>query len=207
MATSRRNTSQRLTLVILLLASFTFITLDYRGEARHAITSVRNTAGDVLSPIQGVIAAGLHPIGDLFSGAVNYGGALSENQRLQQEVGQLRQRLYESQAAAGQLRQLLGELHLPFAAGVPQVLGQVIDEPASNFELTIEIDKGTAAGVGTGMPVVSGAGLIGSVISASAHTAVVRLVTDSGSQIGVRFPDGTVAVASGQGEGDPLIAQ
>jgi rod shape-determining protein MreC len=206
-ATSRRNTSQRLTLVILLLASTTFITLDYRGEARHAITSVRNGAGDALSPVQQVIAAGLHPIGNLFSGAVNYGDALNENQRLQREVGQLRQRLYGSQTAENQLRQLLSELHLPFAAGIRQVLGQVIAGPASNFEMTIEIDKGTADGVGVGMPAVSGAGLIGSVISASAHTSVVRLITDSGSQIGVRFPDGTVAVANGQGRGDPLVAQ
>ena len=42
-ATSRRNTSQRLTLVILLLASITVITIAYRGEARHA--SARSATG------------------------------------------------------------------------------------------------------------------------------------------------------------------
>ena len=104
MATSRRNTSQRLTLVILLLASVTVITIAYRGEARNAINSVRNGAGDAFAPVQRVIAAVLHPIGNLFAGVVNYGGALSENQRLQLEVGPLRRQLIEAQQAQAAAR-------------------------------------------------------------------------------------------------------
>ena len=116
--------------------------------------------------MQRVIAAVLHPIGNLFAGVVDYGGALSENQRLQLEVGQLRRQLIESQQAQEQLDQLRADQNLPFADGIPEVLGQVISSPSSNFDLTIEIDRGTSNGVGVGMPVVSGAGLVGSVISA-----------------------------------------
>jgi rod shape-determining protein MreC len=206
-AASRRNTSQRLTLVILLLASVTVITIAYRGEAKNVVTSVRNGAGDVLSPIQRVIAAVLHPIGNLFAGVVNYGGALSENQRLQLEVGQLRRELIQSLQAEQQLDQLQSDQNLPFAAGIPQVLGQVISSPSSNFDLTIEIDRGTSSGVGVGMPVVSGAGLIGSIISAGRSTAVVQLLTDPRSEVGVRFGKGNVAVAQGQGQGNPLQLQ
>jgi rod shape-determining protein MreC len=206
-AASRRNTSQRLTLVILLLASITVITLAYRGEARNAVNSLRNGAGDTFAPVQRVIAAALHPIGNLFAGVVNYGGALSENERLQLEVGQLRRQLLESQQAEQQLNQLLEDQHLPFAAGIPEVLGQVISSPASNFDLTIEIDRGTSNGVGVGMPVVSGAGLVGSIISAGKSTAVVQLLTDPKSSVGVRFGAGNVAVADGQGQGNPLQLQ
>jgi len=202
-AASRRNTSQRLTLVILLLASITAITIAYRGEARKVVTSVRNGAADVLSPVQRGISAVLHPIGNLFAGVVNYGGALSENQRLQLEVGQLRRQLIQSQLAQQQLDQLRSEQSLPFAAGVPEVLGQVISSPSSNFDLTFEIDRGTSNGVGVGMPVVSGAGLVGAVISAGRTTAVVQLLTDPRSSVGVRF-GANVAVAQGQGEGEPL---
>ena len=207
MATSRRNTSQRLTLVILLLASVTAVTIAYRGEAKRVVTSVRNGAGDVLSPVQRVIAAVLHPIGNLFAGAVNYGGALNENQRLQLEVGQLRRELIQSQQALQQLNQLRSDANLPFAAGIPEVLGQVISAPSSNFDLTIEIDRGTSSGVGVGMPVVSGAGLVGSVITAGRSTAVVQLLTDPRSEVGVRFGTGNVAVAQGQGLGSPLQLQ
>ena len=207
MAASRRNTSQGLTLVILLLASITVITIAYKGEARHAVASVRNGAGDVVAPVQRGIAAVLHPVGNLFAGIVDYGGALSENQRLQLEVGQLRRRLIEDQQAGEQLNQLRSEESLPFADGIPEVLGQVISLPSSNFDLTIEINRGTSNGVGAGMPVVSGVGLVGSVIAAGQHTAVVQLLTDPRSDVGVRFGPGNVAVAQGQGEGNPLLLQ
>ncbi len=206
MVASRRNTSQRLTLVILLLASVTVITIAYRGEAKNVINSVRNGAGDTFAPVQRVIAAVLHPIGNLFAGVVDYGGALSDNQRLQLEVNQLRRQLIESQQAQEQLNQLRADQNLPFAAGIPEVLGQVISSPSSNFDLTIEINRGTSNGVGAGMPVVSGAGLIGSVISAGRTTAVVQLLTNPGSDVGVRFGVGNVAVARSRSR-EPTAAQ
>ena len=204
MATPRRNTSQRLTLVILLLASITVVTVAYKGEARHLTTSVRNGAADVVSPIQRGISAVLHPVGNFFAGMADYGGALGENQRLQLEVGQLRRQLIEARQAQAQLDQLQADQNLPFVDGIPEVLAQVISSPASNFQLTIEIDRGTSDGVGVGMPVVSGVGLVGSVISAGRGTAVVQLVNDPRSDVGVRFGPANVAVAQGQGEGDPL---
>jgi rod shape-determining protein MreC len=202
-AASRRNTSQRLTLVILILASITVVTVAYKGEARQVISSVRNGAGDAVAPVQRGIAAVLHPIGNLFAGMAGYGGALSENQRLQIEVGRLRRQLIEAQQAQEQLDQLRLEQNLPFAGGIPEVLAEVISSPSSNFDLTIEIDRGTSNGVGVGMPVVSGVGLVGSVISAGEDT----LLTDPRSLVGVRFGNGIVAVAQGQGEGDPLQLQ
>ncbi|MGO9963114.1 MAG: rod shape-determining protein MreC [Acidimicrobiales bacterium] len=207
MAASRRNTSQRLTLVILLLASVTVITVAYKGEARRAIGSVRNGAADVVAPLQRGVAAVLHPIGNLFAGMAGYGGALGENQRLQLEVGQLRRQLIEASQSQSQLDQLRSEQNLPFADGIPEVLGEVISSPSSNFDLTVEIDRGTANGVGVGMPVVSGVGLVGSVISAGQHTAIVQVLTDPRSEIGVRFGNGNVAVAVGQGAGNPLQLQ
>ena len=120
MASTRRNTSQRLTLVILLLASITVITVAYKGEARHAIVSVRNGAADAVAPVQRGIAAVLHPIGNLFAGMTGYGGALGENQRLQLEVGQLHRQLLEAGQAQQQLDQLRSEQDIPFANGFPR---------------------------------------------------------------------------------------
>lgn len=205
MATARRHTSQRLTLVILLLASVTAITLDYRGAASRDIGSVRNAAMDVISPVQRAIAAALHPIGNFFSGAVNYGAAVSQNVRLQNEIGTLRRQVLENAQAEHQLQQVLAEEHLPFVQNIPTELAGVISGSSSNFELTFEINRGTSNGVGVGMPVVSGAGLVGTVISAGSSTSVVRLITDPSSAVGVRFGTGnSVAVAVGQGSGDPL---
>jgi rod shape-determining protein MreC len=207
LATSRRNTSQRLTLLILVIASITAITLDYRGPASHALGSVRNGVRDVFAPIQQGLSDVFRPVGDFFSGAVNYESVVNDNAHLREQIGNLRRQALENQSAAEQLQQLLALEHLPFLGNSKDVLADVISGPSSNFELTLTIDRGTADGVGVGMPVVSGAGLIGTVISAGTTTAVVRLVTDPSSRVGVRFPDGDVGVASGQGAGRDLSVQ
>ncbi len=204
MATARRNTSQRLTLVILILASITAITLDYRGPASQALTSVRNVARDAVAPVQRVLSEVFQPVGDFFAGAVNYGAVQADNAELRSQLGNLRRLALENQNAEQQLQQLLTVLKLPFLQNSTDVVANVISGPSSNFELTFEIDRGTADGVGSGMPVVSGAGLVGTVVSAGRSTSVVRLITDPRSRVGVRLPDGTIAVANGQGLGNLL---
>jgi rod shape-determining protein MreC len=205
-STTRRNTSQRLTLVILVLASITAITLDYRGEASHGISSVRNAARDALSPVQRVLSGALRPIGDFVSGAVNYGNAVQQNEQLRSQLGTLRREVLQNQAAEQQLQQILNEQHLPYVQNLPTLLAQVISGSTSNFEDTFEIDRGTSAGVGVGMPVVAGPGLVGTVISAGASTAVIQAITDPGVVIGVRFdtPGALPVEAEGHGAGFPL---
>lgn len=205
MATARRNTSQRLTLVILLLASITVITLDYRGSASRDIGSLRNAARDLISPVQRGISAALRPIGNFFSGAVNYGSAVAENARLQNEIGALRRQVLENAQAEHQLQQILSLQHLPFVQNIATEDAEVISGPTSNFQLTLEIDRGTSNGVAVGMPVVSGAGLIGQVVSAGSTTSVVQLITDQRSNVGVSFgKNDSVAIAVGQGAGQLL---
>jgi len=204
-STTRRNTSQRLTLAILILLSVTAITLDYRGEASRAIRSIRNGARDAVSPIQRVLADALHPIGDLFSGAVNYGDAVRENEQLRGELGALRREALENETAEHQLQEILNEQNLPYVQNIPQLLAEVISGPSSNFQDTFEIDRGTSSGVGVAMPVVAGPGLVGTVISAGSGTSVVQAITDPGSSFGVSFGTPTsVAVAYGRGTGYPL---
>lgn len=207
MATSRRYTSQRLTLVILVLASITAITLDYRGPAAHALESVRNGARDAVSPVQRVLSGAFRPVGNFFSGAVNYGAVANDNARLRNEVGVERRLALENQTAEVQLQQLLSQERLPYLQNSKSVIADVVSQATSNFELTIEIDRGTADGVGTGMPVVAGAGLVGTVVSAGRTTSVVQLLTDPRSRVGVRLNDGAVAVAAGQGGSSPLTLE
>ncbi len=204
MAASRRQSSQRLTLLILVLASITAITLDYRGPASSAIGSIRNGARDAVAPLQRGLSALFRPLGDFFAGAVNYGNVVADNQQLRNELGQARRQALENATAEQQLSELLAVEHLPFLQNSKAVVANVISNSSSNFALTMVIDRGTAEGVGTGMPVVSGAGLVGTIVSAGSSTAVVRLITDPSSQIGVRLPNGTIAVADGQGRGSPL---
>ncbi len=208
MAVAARRTSQRVTLLMLVLASVTVLTLDYHGEANHALGHVRNGVRDALSPIQRVISDVLHPIGNVFAGAFRYGSLQTQNQRLQDQVSALSLRLAQSAGAATQLQQLEALDHLHFTGSIPGVVGRVISAPTSDFQYTLEIDRGTSSGIGPGMPVVGGKGFVGTVLSASSGVATIQLVTDARSRIGVRFgassDPNALGVLSGQGPDNRL---
>jgi rod shape-determining protein MreC len=203
MAANRR-TSQRLTLVILVLASITVLTLDYHGEASRAITHVRNAVRDVISPIQRGIAAALHPVGDVFSGTIHYGSLETQNQQLREELGRIRLKLAADAFASAQAGRVLSLAHLPYVAGIPMVASEVIGNSTSNFQSTVELDGGTSSGIGPGMPVVANAGLVGTVVSASSSTATVLLVSDPTSSIPVSIGGTGLYRAVGAGWGRAL---
>jgi rod shape-determining protein MreC len=171
---------------MLVLASLTVLSLDYHGEASRAISHVRNGVADALSPFQRGLAAAMHPFGDAVSAVLHYGQLQTDNARLRNEVGQLSSQLAESNYATKAEQQAVELSTLPFAGNISEVPAEVIAGSSSNFEATIEINEGTSSGVGKNEPVVSGAGLVGSVISASATTATVLLITDPRSTIEVQ---------------------
>lgn len=195
---------------MLVLASITVITLDYHGEVSRGITHVRNTVRDALAPAQRGIAAALHPLGDVFAGAFHYGALETQNQRLQQQVGRLQAAAAESAFATRQASSVLSLAGLPFVANIVTTPAEVISAPTSNFEYSLTIDRGTTSGVGPRMPVVSGRGLVGTVLDAGSSTALVRLITDKASSVGVTFGAGgqaASAIADGQGVGEPLAIE
>jgi rod shape-determining protein MreC len=171
---------------MLVLASITVLTLNYHGEANRIVGHVRNGVADALSPFQRGLAATMHPFGDAASAIFHYGELQSDNARLRSQVGALSMQLAESKYAANLERQISVLSNLPFAANIPTLPAEVIGQASSNLELTIELNKGTAAGVGIGMPVVADSGLIGSVISASANTSTVLLIADTRSTLEVQ---------------------
>ncbi len=208
MARTRRARRPRLTIGLLVLASITIITLDYRGDAHGAIASLKDSASDAFSPVRHGVDAVTRPIGGFIAGAFNGGELEQENQKLRNEVGRLQRQTLSEQASQNALRALDALNHLTWTPGIPTVAAQVIDLNPSNFAATVELDVGSAEGVAPGMPVVGGAGLVGHVTSASSSTCTVLLITDAGpdSPVGVRFGPGSddVALTQGEGIGKPL---
>ena len=179
-----RGSNQRLTLLILLLISVTAVTLDYHGVVARAIGHVRNGVADVISPFQRATSAVLHPVGDVFAGAIHYGQLETQNAQLRAEIGQLQRKAATQGYSIVAARDIETLSHLRFT-NVPSVVAQVISPAASNFEQTVQIDVGSSNGVGPGMPVVGPNGLVGVIISSSGSQSVVELATDPRFSVGV----------------------
>jgi rod shape-determining protein MreC len=200
LAVYRRPARSRFTLLLLVLTSVTLLTLDYRGAGAGTITLVKDGVRDAFAPVQRVSDSLFEPVGNFVGGILHYGDLESENERLREEIADIRGDLYESADADRERRALLDQLDLPTPEDIPRVDARVVSTSPSNFAFTVEIDKGTSSGVAIGMPVVTGAGLVGRIIEASRSRAVVQLVTDKAFSVGIRLAtSGDVGVASGTG--------
>jgi rod shape-determining protein MreC len=203
MAVSRRSARPRFTLVVLILASLTLITVDLRGGT--SVLRVRGKARDAFSPVQSAVSSAVRPITDFFHGAFQYRQLKNDNARLRAQLAQLNAQQIQDQYLLQTNKDLTDLLKLDFVGDIPTVASRVIAGAESNFQLTIVIDRGTGAGVLKGMPVVAGNGLVGRVISTAANQSTVLLLTDPSASVGVEFaPSNAIGVATGQGSGHPL---
>lgn len=200
MAVYRRPARSRFTLLLLVLTAVTLLTLDYRGAGSGAIGAVKDGVRDAFAPVQRVSDRIFAPVGDFVGGILHYGDIEAENERLRQEIADIRGDLYRADDADRERRALLDQLDLPLPEDIPRVDARVVSTSPSNFAFTVEIDKGTSSGVAIGMPVVTGAGLVGRVTEASRNRSVVQLLTDKKFSVGIRIGEtGDVGVANGTG--------
>ena len=200
MAVYRRPARSRFTLLLLVLTAITLLTLDERGAGSGAIGAVKDGVRDAFAPVQRVSDSVFAPVGDFVGGILHYGDIEAENERLRQEIADIRGDLYRADDADRERRALLDQLDLPLPEDIPRVDARVVSTSPSNFAFTVEIDKGTSSGVAIGMPVVTGAGLVGRVTEASRNRSVVQLLTDKKFSVGIRIGEtGDVGVANGTG--------
>jgi rod shape-determining protein MreC len=107
-----------------------------------------------------------------------------ENERLTQEIAQLRVRLQQEQAVASQSRTLQGLLDLRSSIDLRTTGAMIIGASASPEFRTVSIDKGTGDGLRPDMAVIAPAGVVGRVIMPSARASKVQLLIDRNASAG-----------------------
>ena len=205
MAVYRRTARPRFVLLLLVLSALTLVTIDTRAGGSGVIGQIRAKAHDAFAPVQDATHSALRPVGNFFTGVVHYGELKSENARLRDELAKVRGQQLQAADAQRDLQLLLDQQHLDFVGNIPTVAAQVVDTSSSNFELSVQVNRGTSSGVAAGMPVVAAAGLVGRVVEVSAKRATVLLLTDPTFSVGVRLTaNGDTGVANGRGRDNPM---
>jgi len=205
-ALPRRNGRSRGTLLFLILLSITVLTLDFRGEGAGIVDRVRDGAGDAVAPVRRVANSAFSPVSSAFHGITGYDDLDDENARLKARIEELQGKTIQDEEAVREVRELLALQHLDdWAMSLPQVSARVVSAPVSNFEQTIELDKGSRDGIRVDLPVVTGSGLVGRVIDVSSRRSLVRLITDPESSVGVRTArTSQTGILTGEGAGRRL---
>ena len=204
----RRSRRTWITIAILVLISITIITFDERAGTHHITSGLKSFANDVFSPVRSGVNAVVDPIGNFFAGAVNYRGLQEQNNQLRATIGRLEEQQSGVHYTQRQVQQVQSLQNLSFLPGIPKATASVVSYQLSNFDADIEINLGTSRGVYTGMPVVGNGGLVGVVTQSYRKTAIVTLVTDGQSKVGVAFGPSTCTtcwgITQGQGPGQQM---
>ncbi len=204
MAVYRRSASPRFVLLLLVLTAVTLLTLDERTGGLGVVDSARDTARDVIAPARDATDSAVRPVANFLQGIIHYGRLEEANTRLREQLAAREAELAQVADAQRERQELLDQQRLEFAADIPAVAARVVLASPSSLDMTVEINRGRQSGVSPGMPVVSGAGLVGRVVDVSRTRATVVLISNPTSNVGVRLASGEVGVASGRGSRSAL---
>lgn len=165
-------------MILLVLSSILLITLDQRGSV--LIDRARSLFHLAVQPFDTAARAVSRPVITAWRGVFDYRDLEQENERLRAEIDAQRGAFIEAKASIYEFQELLALNRLMGTAGFPSVTVQVQGNSPGNFQNTLEIDKGSIDGIAVGMPVVSGAGLVGKITQVFPNSAIVQLVVDPG---------------------------
>lgn len=189
-------------LVLLLLASFTLITLDVRGGDDSPVDPLRSAAGNVFGPVEEVTATVVRPFRAVPGFFTTTGSLRSEVRKLEAENASLRGQLATSSVDRARAAELDGLLRSSGDTGYALVPARVVAMgPAQSFSQTVTIDAGTTSGVRPDLTVLNNEGLVGRVVRADRSTATVLLIVDRDSVVGGRLGSNMeVGFLRGRGE-------
>ncbi|MDP9443328.1 MAG: rod shape-determining protein MreC [Actinomycetota bacterium] len=193
---------RRSVLAVLLLASIVIMTLDARSAEESPVDRLRAAAGTVFGPLEVATASLLRPVTALPDYFGDVARLRADNARLAAENARLRVQLETTGVARRRAAALDALLGVAAGQGYELVPARVVAMGAAQaFSRTVTIDAGRRDGVVPDRTVLTGEGLVGRVVAATATTATVLLIVDKASVVGGRL-DSTSELGFVRGRGD-----
>src|SRR4029079_9326138 len=176
---TQREIRQRapLWLIALLFANLVIMAVDARdSDGKQKV--VRIWTQTFASPIQSASSKASGATSGFFRQIFNFQSIARENEDLKQRLATAEQELHSARQEAAETERLKALLDLKEQNKYEMVTARVIARDPSIWFNTITINCGSSSGVAINMPVVSGTGVVGRVISVSPWASQVMLLTD-----------------------------
>ncbi len=184
-------TSRRRVIAALALTSALLITLDLQGNS--AVGSARRGFGAIFSPFEDAARVVTRPVENAWRGVRDYPDVAEENRRLEEQLAQQEADHLLWLAETQDAREAMEAANLATEYGMPTP-ARVIGGSPSNFDQTVEIDKGTTNGIEIGQMVVVGQTLIGKITEVQSDRATVMLITDARFSVAVKVENAAAEV-------------
>ena len=197
---------------MLLLVSLAMITVYFREAPSGGLHDFQSVAASTMRPFEIGAQRVSRPFRDAYGWVAGLFHAKSENERLHEELEDVRAQVIQSAEAQRENKQLRDLLEYRSGATFPQdfpreraVAASVMSNPAGEFEQKIIISAGSSDGIRLYDAVVTGRGLVGHVSKVLRDQSRVTMLTDQESAVTARdIATGAVGIL-GHGEGSALI--
>jgi rod shape-determining protein MreC len=202
---------RRVVVGVLAFLSLALITGYFREAEDGPLHDVQNVASTAMHPFEVGAERVARPFRDAYAWLSDLFNAREENERLKDQIEQLRNQAIQNSTAITEVRRLQALLDYrqsdEFPADYDAIGAAVLGDPPSDYEQFIIIAAGSNDGVRMNAPVVTDEGLVGKVTTVSGHQSRVALLTDKESAVSA-YDVNTEAdgvIRHGAGSGDALI--
>jgi rod shape-determining protein MreC len=189
--------------VTLLVANLVMMAVNARDpDGSHKF--LRIWTQTLSSPLQSASSKASGATTGFFQQIWNFRSTAKQNEQLQERLTQLEQELHVARQAAAENERLQTLLNLKEQIKVESVPARVIARDPSVWFNTITINRGSSSGVALNMPVVTGGGIVGRVITVSPFASQVMLLTDekagAGAVVGQLGQSGALGSVRGRAD-------
>ena len=162
---------------------FALFLLSSNASQRSSWNSAEQLVVEGTTPVQSFFKQAVTLVKDLWKDYFYLVDVRQENRRLKLELDSLKREnglFKELLATQERLRDLL---KFKEVVRQPAVAAQVVGLDPTGWFQSVVINKGTSSGINLDMPVVNASGVVGRIVSVSAHYAKVLLVIDQNSAV------------------------
>jgi rod shape-determining protein MreC len=190
-------------LVSLLIVNLVVMAVDAR-DADGQQKVLRIWTQTFASPLQNVSSKASGATSGFFQQIWNFRSTAQENEQLKQRVTTLETELTQARQWEAENERLKALLKLNEQNEIKSVPARVIARDPSVWFNTITINRGSTSGVAINMPVVTGGGIVGRVITVSPFASQVMLITDekagAGAVVGQLGQSGALGSVRGRAD-------
>ena len=148
-------------------------------------SSVRGAINTVLTPVQKLFETVTESLGGYSAYFTEFDRISEENEALKKELAELKDKIAQDDKLERDYEWLSKFIELKREHTDYKFLdATVTGREAGNYITVFTVDRGTAHGVSVGMPVITDAGVVGSVVEVGLNWAKVSTILDPSAKIG-----------------------
>jgi rod shape-determining protein MreC len=190
-------------LIGLLVTNLVIMAVDAR-DANGQQKILRIWTQTFASPLQSASSKASGATVGFFQQIWNFRSTAQENEQLKEQLSKTQMELNAAQQAGAENQRLKALLNLNEQINIQSIPARVIARDPSIWFNTITINRGSSSGVAVNMPVVTGGGIVGRVITVSPWASQVMLITDekagAGAVVGQLGQSGALGSVRGRAD-------